>query len=56
MDSILKMVLDGNWTDMTKHTEKIASEKIQAKIAAKKEEIVARLNSGYGENEPKDGE
>ncbi len=47
MDSVIQMVLDGNWTDLTKYTEKEAARKIQEKIQAKKEIIRDHLNAGY---------
>ncbi len=47
MDSIIQMVLDGNWTDLTKHTEQKAASKLSEKISEKKAEIVASLNTGY---------
>lgn len=47
MDSIIQMVLDGNWTDLTKFTEKQAAMKIQEKIQAKKEIIRNRLNADF---------
>ena len=47
MDSIIQMVLDGNWTDLTKFTEKQAAMKIQEKIQAKKEIIRTRLNADF---------
>ena len=47
MDSVIQMVLDGNWTDMSKYTEQRAANKISNKIMEKKKEIIARLNAGY---------
>ena len=47
MDPIIKMVLDSNWTDLTKYTERKAAYKISEKINQKKAEIIARLNDGY---------
>jgi len=47
MDSVIQMVLDGNWSDLTKYTEKQAAIKIQEKIQAKKEIIIDHLNAGF---------
>ncbi len=47
MDSVIQMVLDNNWTDLTKYTEQIAAQKIQEKIQAKKQIIRDRLNADY---------
>jgi len=47
MDSVIQMVLDGNWTDMTKYTEKRAANKISARINEKKKEIIAKFNTDY---------
>lgn len=47
MESVIQMVLDSNWTDMTKYTEQKAAAKISEKIAEKKSEIVSRMNDGY---------
>lgn len=51
MDSIIKMVLDGNWVDLGKHVEARAADKIQAKVAEKKNAFVAGLNAEYGSEE-----
>ena len=53
MDSLVQMVLDGNWSDMTKYTEQKAAIKIQEKIKAKKEIIRDRLNVGFESNDNK---
>ena len=50
MDSIIQMVLDGNWTDLTKHTEQKAASKLSEKISEKKAEIVSRFNDGFDED------
>lgn len=47
MDSVIQMVLDSNWTDLTKYTEQQAARKIQEKIQAKKDIIIDRLNADY---------
>jgi len=47
MESVIQMVLDSNWTDMTKYTERKAATKISEKIAEKKQEIVDIMNRGY---------
>jgi hypothetical protein len=47
MDSVIQMVLDGNWSDLTKYTEKQAAIKIQEKIQAKKAIIIDHLNAGF---------
>ena len=52
-DSIIQMVLDSNWTDLTRHVEKRAANKITDRIATKKEEIRDRFNAGY-DTEPSD--
>ena len=44
---MIQMVLDGNWTDLTKYTEKQAAIKIHEKIQAKKQIIRDRLNAGF---------
>ena len=49
MDSVIQMVLDSNWTDMTKYTEQKAAKRLSEKIAEKKEELVTRFNDGYDE-------
>ena len=51
MDSLIQMVLDSNWTDLTKHVEQKAASKMAERINSKKEEIVARLNTGYDEED-----
>ena len=50
MDSLIQMVLDANWTDLTKHVEQKAAAKISDKIAEKKSEIVTRFNAGYDDD------
>lgn len=46
MDSIIKMVLDSNWNDLTKVVEQSAATKIKQKIADKKQQIIDRMNEG----------
>lgn len=48
MDSVIKMVLDGNWVDLGKHVEAKAAEKIKAKVDVKKAEFINKMNAGYG--------
>jgi len=50
MDSIIQMVLDSNWSDLTKYTEQKAGARISEKIAEKKKEIVSSFNTGYDED------
>jgi len=49
MDSIIKLVLDSNWTELNKYTEKRAAEKIIGKIEDKKKEVIDVLNSNMSE-------
>jgi len=51
MDSIIQMVLDSDWTELTKYTERKAASKISEKINKKKSEIIAKLNSGYDDTD-----
>lgn len=44
MDSIIKAVLDGNWTDLQKHFEKRSAEKVMNKIQDKKVGILSKIN------------
>ena len=44
MDSIIKTVLDGNWTDLKKHFEKRAAEKVMDRVNDKKVSILANIN------------
>ena len=53
MDSIIKTVLDGNWTELKKHFEKRAAEKTMAKIQEKKAGILANIN-GVGADKMKE--
>jgi len=50
MDSLIQMVLDSNWTDLTKYTERKAASKLSEKINQKKDEIIAKFNAGYDED------
>lgn len=50
MDSLIQMVLDSNWTDLTKYTEQKAASKLSAKIGEKKDEIRASFNAGFDED------
>jgi len=50
MESIIQMVLDSDWTEMTQYTEKKAAEKIAKRISDKKEEVVAALNAGFSDS------
>ena len=54
MDSVIQMVLDSNWTDLTRHVEQRAANKITEKISDKKEEIRDRFNVGYDEETTQD--
>ena len=47
MDSLIQMVLDSNWTDLTKYTEQKAAAKLSEKIGEKKDSIRARFNIGF---------
>ena len=47
MDTVIQMVLDGNWTDLTKRVEQKAATRIREKISEKKAEVLSRLNAGY---------
>jgi hypothetical protein len=51
MDSVIKMVLDDNWTDLTKHVEQKAATKIKEKINEKKVALLAKLNANYDSQE-----
>jgi hypothetical protein len=44
MESIIKMVLDSNWTDLNSYTEKRAADKIIKRISDKKQDIIDKLN------------
>ena len=50
MDSLIQMVLDSNWTDLTKYTEQKAASKLSEKIGEKKDEIRTRFNTGFDED------
>ena len=47
MSSIIHMVLDSNWADLSKYTEKRAADKIKDKIGSKKAECIDKINVGY---------
>lgn len=49
--SVMELILDGKWAELTTHTEKLASDKIKEKIDVKKQEIITRLNDGFDEDE-----
>ena len=49
MDSMIQMVLDSNWADLTKYTEQKAATKLAERISAKKDEIRATFNTGFDE-------
>ena len=51
MDSLIQMVLDSNWTDLTKYTERKAAAKLSEKINQKKDEIRTKFNVGYDDVE-----
>lgn len=44
MDSIIKTVLDGNWTELKKHIEENTANKIKDKVSNKKVDILADIN------------
>ena len=51
MDTIVQMVLDNNWTDLTNRIERQAASKIEAKISEKKAIIIDRLNANFDKEE-----
>ena len=46
MSSVIQMVLDSDWREMTKFVEQRAATKIKEKIEQKKKIIVDTLNDG----------
>ena len=51
MDTIVQMVLDSNWADLTKHIEQQTASKIEARISEKKAIIIDRLNADFDKEE-----
>ena len=54
MDSVIQMVLDGNWTDLTRYTEQRAADKITETISSKKDELKTRFNAGFDDEPTQD--
>lgn len=52
MESIIKLVLDKNWADLTKVVEGRAANKIKTRVSEKKKAITASMNNGMGEDIP----
>jgi predicted house-cleaning noncanonical NTP pyrophosphatase (MazG superfamily) len=44
MDSVIKTVLDGDWTEMKAYCEKKLAEKTTERINDKKVEVLAKIN------------
>ena len=47
MDTVIQMVLDSNWSELTKYVEQKAASKILDKIGEKKKIIRDKLNAGF---------
>jgi hypothetical protein len=45
MQSIIKRVLDGNWSSIQADIEKMTSDKVLSRIQDKKIEILAKMNN-----------
>jgi len=43
-DSIIKMVLDQNWADLTTFVEKRTADKIKVRVEAAKKEVLDKIN------------
>ena len=44
MKSVIKRVLDGDWASLQQDIEKMAADKVKAKVDEKKFDVLARLN------------
>jgi len=44
MNSVVKRVLNGDWASLQTDVEKMAADKVQAKVDAKKVEVLAKIN------------
>jgi hypothetical protein len=44
MKSVIKRVLDGDWTSLQADIEKMSADKVKAKVDEKKFEVLAKLN------------
>lgn len=44
MDSIIKTVLDGNWSELKSHVEDKAADKIMQRVSDKKVSVLAKIN------------
>lgn len=44
MKSVIKRVIDGDWTSLQQDIEKMAANKVKAKVDEKKFDVLARLN------------
>ena len=45
MKSVIKRVMDGDWTSLQNDLEKMAADKVKAKVDEKKFEVLAKLNN-----------
>lgn len=53
MKSIIKRVLDGDWVSLQSDIEKMAADKVKAKVDDRKIEVLAKLN-GIGVDKQKE--
>jgi len=49
--SVMELIMDSNWSELTTHVEKLASDKIKQKIDLKKQDVIERLNAGFDSEE-----